>query len=235
VTLDGISILPYLQDPNTPSLRSHLFTEIFCPNYPGGSPPAFLCQKDLGYGGPGDATLSVCGEVLTDDNTAMLLVDNLEPGALAYLVASLSVDAPFAWNLGTIAPTPILSLVPLNADGSGQISFTVPAGIVAPPLTVYVQFAIADVTQTFGWEISNAVAIAFQFPAAIGRTVRNDRYKLLAFTNQIDLSLTYELYDLPNDPFEQTNLLQGGSSGLNPDEAAAFQELRGVLGALVGP
>src|SRR6187399_521544 len=69
------------------------------------------CQTDLGFGGPGTATLSVCGDDLTHAGSlATLQLEGAPANQPLVLVLSLTAGAaPFKG--GTLVPVPILLLV----------------------------------------------------------------------------------------------------------------------------
>ncbi len=121
-----------------------------------GTDPA-ICQEDLGFQGPGTATLSVCGPALAAGKTATLLLESAPAGTSAFLAAGFSTTAlPFAG--GTIVAFPNI-LVPFVTDGAGEVSLAVPGG--NGPNTLYVQFIVLDAGQPLGWQISNAVEVDF--------------------------------------------------------------------------
>ncbi|MCZ6596233.1 MAG: hypothetical protein O7B99_01190, partial [Planctomycetota bacterium] len=117
--------------------------------------PVF-CQEDLGYGGPGPATLSVCGPALESGKSATLLLENALPLAPAILAVGFRFDpTPFAG--GIIVPVPPFLTVDLTTDATGQVSLTVPGGL--GPFEAYAQMGVVDPTQPGGYQISNAVLI----------------------------------------------------------------------------
>jgi FG-GAP-like repeat len=118
-----------------------------------------VCQPDLGFGGPGSAILSVCGDALATGGSADLLLTGAAPSAQAYGVVS-SVLSPTPLFNAILAPNPIETLYPFTTSASGQIF--VP-GILGGggPFSLYVQFGIVDPTQAFGFALSNALRVDF--------------------------------------------------------------------------
>jgi uncharacterized membrane protein len=123
--------------------------------------PDSVCQPDLGFGGPGNVTLSVCGGNLSAGTTANLLVTGAVPNQLGFLLAGLAKSAvPFGG--GTLVPIPLLAVVPLKADASGNVHLpNIPGG--GGLLTIYLQFVDPDAAQPKGYRISNAVEVDFLF------------------------------------------------------------------------
>ncbi len=116
----------------------------------------FFCQQDLGFGGPGDSVLSVCGEELLSGNNAELRLANALPLHQVFLIAGLSSN-PTAFGGGVLVPIPILLLFPLATGGDGELSFNVSGG--HGPLTIYLQFVYQDPQLPGGFGISNALAV----------------------------------------------------------------------------
>ncbi len=118
-----------------------------------------LCQENLGYGGPGDAKLKVCGEPLATGATADLLVEDAAPNKFALLAASTSFS-PTPFKGGTLVPLPFELLLPFRTDASGEISIPGIEG-GGGPFDAYVQFIIVDLAQKRGIALSNAVTVVF--------------------------------------------------------------------------
>jgi uncharacterized protein len=118
-----------------------------------------MCQPDLGFGGPGAAVLSVCGDPLTPAGSATLAVSDLPPGAVGLLVYGLAYE-PVAVKGGTLVPSPPLGSVALvDDDLDGSLALLVPGVVANAPLSIFVQFVHADATQPYGFGFSNAVEI----------------------------------------------------------------------------
>jgi len=117
-------------------------------NFPSGSSlPASLddfkasqpvCQTDLGFGGPGVMSLSLCGdELILDGCSATFSLTGASPSAVVFAAVGLFLNpSPFAG--GTLVPLPWATLVPLPTDGNGDFLATV-QGHSGPAVTAYVQ------------------------------------------------------------------------------------------------
>jgi choice-of-anchor B domain-containing protein len=119
---------------------------------------AEFCQTDIGFGGPGNATFSICGEELDTGNVATVTLDQAAPNALSVLFLSLGTN-PVPFKGGTLVTLPILLDLTFTTDGSGSLSFPISGG--SGPVTVYGQFAIVDGGQPKGVALSNALEIVF--------------------------------------------------------------------------
>ncbi|MBI4879212.1 MAG: VCBS repeat-containing protein [Planctomycetes bacterium] len=117
------------------------------------------CAQDLGYQGPGSATLSVCGQPLWTGNSATFLLQNAKPSAPAWIFVSLFANpAPFVG--GMLVPLPlVIPPVVLFTDPAGQMVFPVAGG--SGPIDVVLQIAVVDASQPQGAALSNAVKISF--------------------------------------------------------------------------
>lgn len=122
---------------------------------------AATCQADLGFGGPGNVHISVCGSPLATGQTATFTVASNLPSAAGFLFISLTSAPTFVPPLGgTILPLPILVTVPLATDGTGSLVVPgVPGG--SGPVAVFVQTVFADGAQPKGFAVSNALRIDF--------------------------------------------------------------------------
>jgi len=117
------------------------------------------CQADLGFGGPGNAVLSLCGDALATGKTADLLLSGAAPSSMAWLVAGLSSN-PQPFKAGTLVPVPFLLAVPLPTDSAGTLSIDDMQG-GGGPLDVYVQCVVQDPLQPLGFALSNALLVKF--------------------------------------------------------------------------
>jgi hypothetical protein len=116
-----------------------------------------VCQEDLGFGGPGGATLRVCGRDLSDGPTALLLKD-AAPGQQAWLVVGLTAN-PVPLKGGLLVPNPSALIVGLPTDAQGRIHVPgITASLVVVPFVV--QAAIKDPSQVAGFAFSNAVRVS---------------------------------------------------------------------------
>ncbi|MEM7305895.1 MAG: sulfatase-like hydrolase/transferase [Planctomycetota bacterium] len=228
VVLDSISLLPYLADPSLPSLRPWVFAEHFVPNGPTSGPiaPALLapvCQPDLGFGGPGDAALSLCGPPLVEFSVPELAVVGVPPFAPVFTVFS-TVATPVPSFGGTLVPNPIIWVVPAVADSAGEARYDLP--VVGPgPVPYFVQAAALDAAQPLGVAITNALQANYQ--PWNTKAIRGPRWKLVAEA----LFGYHRLYDLEQDPLELIDLLADGV--LEPTQQGEYDALLQALEALV--
>lgn len=123
-------------------------------------PVPFLCQPDLGNGGPGTMNFTVCGDDLTfAGSTATLSVTGAVPNIALNLVLGLS-NNPIPWQGGMLIPIPIVTIVTgLVADGSGNFSIPVNGG-VNTPVHVIMQFVAKNGSV---YELSNGVDMELGF------------------------------------------------------------------------
>jgi hypothetical protein len=112
------------------------------------------CQQNLGFSGPGTATLSLCGGDLSTGTTATLLFSGGPPNSLIYLGVSLTLN-PVAFAGGTILDPNPLGILPFNTDANGNFSLLVPGG--GGPSTVYAQVLYLEATGPFGVGFSNVI------------------------------------------------------------------------------
>lgn len=116
-----------------------------------------ICQTDLGFGGPGSSTLSMCGGDLSTGTTADILLTGAEPGGTAFFVLGFS-SAPTAFKGGLLVPVPAQFIKPFGVNGAGEVLLAgVPGG--GGPVTVYIQFASTNGSAPFGYGFSNALEV----------------------------------------------------------------------------
>ncbi len=115
-----------------------------------------FCQTDLGFGGPGDLALSICGAPLSTGNTARFLLENATPGALSFVLLS-DMNAPTPAFGGILIPVPQILVITRKAKMNGRVSAPVTGG--NGPVTAYIQTLSVDATQIAGFEISNALEL----------------------------------------------------------------------------
>ena len=122
-----------------------------------GPDPALFCQQDLGFHGPGSATLSLCGGDLSlPASTASLQLACAPPGAQAFLVVGFAQSAPPLGILGgMLVPSPDVVLDVFATDAAGELVLPVTGG-GGPPVTFYVQAVVPD---GLGFEFSNALEV----------------------------------------------------------------------------
>ncbi|MHC5209167.1 MAG: M36 family metallopeptidase [Planctomycetota bacterium] len=116
------------------------------------------CQQDIGFGGPGSMTLSMCGDPLSSGNTSTMAVAGAPSGGAVFLFASLS-NIPTPFKGGTFVPVPVALTVQFTANGSGDVSALVPGG--GGPFTLYLQAIAPDGGLPLGYAISNALQVQF--------------------------------------------------------------------------
>jgi hypothetical protein len=116
------------------------------------------CQQDIGFGGPGNMAITLCGGDLSTGNDATLEVTGAPASGTVFLLAALQSN-PTPFKGGTLVPIPFDLLISVSADGSGGASLPIVGG--GGPLTVYVQAAAQDGGQTFGYAMSNALEAQF--------------------------------------------------------------------------
>lgn len=119
------------------------------------TPVALIEQPDLGYGGPGNATLRITGELSTG-NTADLLVEGAPPAAsLVLLLGTAFNPTPFLG--GTVVVHPFDAIVAGTTDAAGAWSAPdIPGGFAA--ITLNFQAIYADPSTASGIGITNAIA-----------------------------------------------------------------------------
>jgi len=116
------------------------------------------CQTDLGFQGPGQATLSVCGQPLGTCQFATLRLANLPPNQPLLLSASLSLN-PLPFKGGTLLTLRSFLDIGLVAPPSGVIQVSIPGGM--GPADVYLQARAYDPSLPEGVAITNAVKLSF--------------------------------------------------------------------------
>lgn len=114
------------------------------------------CQQDLGFGGPGTATLEICGDDLTQATSeAQLALGSAAPSSPIVFVYGLSFN-PTNVKGGTLVPVPWQALTfGAMTDGAGNFAATVAGGNVSP-VSVYLQALIQNGST---WEFSNALSV----------------------------------------------------------------------------
>ena len=124
-----------------------------------GEMDGIICQPDLGFGGPGIARLSFCGEALSPGSSADLRVEDAPAFTGVLLLVGLEQNpTPFAG--GTIITSPILASIPGVTDATG--TFELPGvGSGAGPLSVFLQAIYIDDAQVEGLGITNALEAVF--------------------------------------------------------------------------
>jgi len=121
--------------------------------------PGEVCQADLGSGGPGAATLALCGGDLSSGTSADLVLAGAPAGQLGWLVGGPAADPTPLWG-GMLVPLPAALLVPLvtGADGGVRVDGLEGGG---GPLVLYLQAVCLDPAQAEGAVLSNALRVEF--------------------------------------------------------------------------
>ncbi|QDU69540.1 M12 family metallo-peptidase [Engelhardtia mirabilis] len=100
-----------------------------------------VCQADLGFGGPGTATMTVCGQPLSPGNTSNLSIVGAPAGTIGWVVVGAS-NASTPLFGGTLVPSADL-LLTVVMDGAGSAGLTVNGG-ASSPVSVFAQTAYVD-------------------------------------------------------------------------------------------
>jgi hypothetical protein len=118
------------------------------------------CQTDIGFAGPGNMELSVCGDDLTTASSiATMELTGAVPLQPIFLMVSLS-STPTPFKGGTLATVPLLAIVTgFTTDGAGTFSSPVPGG-TATPTHVFLQAIVKNGTQ---FQFSNALDMLMGF------------------------------------------------------------------------
>jgi arylsulfatase A-like enzyme len=206
--LDSRSLLPYLKDPATPSLRKTVFSELFHPNGEpalvpavGADKPAdFLCQPDLGSGSPAGPVLTLCGAPLYGGQSSTLRLEGAPPGAAALLFTS-GVSAPLAAAGGALVPSLGPQIYLFSTDAAGAHTVQIQGG--KGEATLYYQMVVAQAGQFPPFTLSNALQVAMH--GTDFKAIRDARFKLLLNAH----TGARRFYDLQLDPFERDDLLAG--------------------------
>lgn len=121
------------------------------------------CQRDLGYRGPGTATLSVCGDTLRTGGEVQLFLRNATADHAAWLIMGPELN-PHPYAGGQVAPFPPEVVYTFLTNAQGQVR--VP-GLprVHGRATRYIQVIYEDLNQPEGRGFSNAVELKFLGPA----------------------------------------------------------------------
>lgn len=118
---------------------------------------AEFCQLDIGYGGPGNAKLSLCGGDLSSGTTADLLLTGAPAGKPALLMMGTQFNpTPFAGGMVVPVPFPFAVLFAIDLKGDVFIP-GIPGG--GGPATFFMQFIYEDPVQSSGLGISNGLQV----------------------------------------------------------------------------
>ncbi|MBC8404466.1 MAG: hypothetical protein H8E15_04515 [Planctomycetes bacterium] len=120
---------------------------------------ATVCQTDLGFGGPGAALLTVCGDPLASGGNADLMVSYGPPEGVGVLLAGTSFQ-PTPWHGGTVVPVPVWNYRSFRFDPNGRWLWPQIGGGLGP-ISVYTQAVYRDASQPQGYGFSNAIRVDF--------------------------------------------------------------------------
>lgn len=113
-----------------------------------------VCQPDIGYGGPGNGILSLCGGDLSSGTFANFKLENGPASSLVYVGVTPTLNpVPFAG--GTLIHSNAPLLIQLPTDSSGELNITLAGG--GGPYTQYAQSGWVDPAVPFGVSITNAL------------------------------------------------------------------------------
>lgn len=113
-----------------------------------------VCQPDIGYGGPGNGVLSLCGGDLSSGTTANFKLENGPTSSLVYVGATPTLN-PIPFGGGTLIHPNAALLIQLPTDSNGEIN--IPLGGGGGPYTQYAQSGWVDPSVPFGVALSNAI------------------------------------------------------------------------------
>lgn len=118
---------------------------------------ATVCQADLGYGGPGTATLKICGDALGTGGSADLRLSNA-PASTPIVFFAGAFSNPTPLGLGTFVPLPFAISFSFSTNAQGEIFIPgIPGG--GGPVSVYLQALYGDGSLPGGIGFSNALQI----------------------------------------------------------------------------
>jgi len=113
------------------------------------------CQTDLGFGGPGCASLSICGGDLGPGTSAVLHLRDAPPFVPALIAGAPEVN-PTPFEDGTFVPVPILVQSTVTSGVTGELLVELPGG--AGPGTLVFQALVATPGAV---RITNAVEVVW--------------------------------------------------------------------------
>ncbi|MFG0320627.1 MAG: hypothetical protein ACF8XB_25365, partial [Planctomycetota bacterium JB042] len=117
------------------------------------------CQADLGFPGPGNLVLSLCGGDLSPGTWSRLRVEGAKAGSTILLFASTQSNPTFVYELSaTLVPLPILLTLAIPLGAADELDLLVPG--VAGPGTVFLQAVAPNQGSTTPIETSNALQVA---------------------------------------------------------------------------
>ena len=111
------------------------------------------CQLDLGFGGPGDLTLSLCGADLSTGNSATFLIYGLQSTVVNWAPGCDQLVTPAATLFGL-----------LDAMGRLDVPLAVPLDPALRGVAIHTQAAVLDGGPVFGASLSGAIV---QLPSVL--------------------------------------------------------------------
>jgi len=120
------------------------------------NPVQVVCQTDLGFAGPGNMELSLCGDDLTQaGSSGALALAGAAPNQPLFIALGLAAS-PVPLKGGTLVPNPVLALLSgLTTDGTGSFGAPV-AGAGGAPVHVILQCIVKNGAV---YEFSNALDV----------------------------------------------------------------------------
>jgi len=123
------------------------------------APPQPTCQADIGFQGPGTASLEMCGDPLASGGTATIRLYDAPAFSLAYLSVSFT-QLPLSLFGGTLVAAPPALVVTMFTGSDGTATLTnIPGG--GGPATLYLQSVVANVSGPGSLGLSNALQVEF--------------------------------------------------------------------------
>jgi hypothetical protein len=104
--------------------------------------PPFVCQQDIGFQGPGSATLSICGQPLSPGNQATLELSTGVPLTFAWVVVGVTSN-PIPIFGGLLVPSDVALVLNAFTGADGKYTQSVPGGSQSDN-TVYMQGVYYD-------------------------------------------------------------------------------------------
>ena len=118
---------------------------------------ATVCQDDLGFQGPGSATMAMCGDPLqTGGDTDFAIHDAPPSSAVVLFLSAMQQPTPFFGGTLITVPPVATAVLPTDADGGLLIEDISTGG---GPATVYAQAAYADASLPVGVGLTNALKL----------------------------------------------------------------------------
>ncbi len=242
--LDSKTLVPFLKDPTHPSLRQINYTEKFFNNTveaaqvdPTQVGPGPICQPTAeSFGTESGPVLSMCGQALVknSDNETTILLTNAPASAEAFvLMGGLNPGPnPKFGGLTTAIGNTFSRLYtklgnfklkkPFTTDKNGTLEIRGVYHQQSTATSFHMQFVIQD-PDTNEWMVSNTLNVTQT--TNVKAVVNLDGYKLISHIS----GGPSELYHLPTDPRELTDLLENGADALEESVSVAYEDLRTAI------